>query len=135
MVEFSQAVAASVESDPRYAAEAYHFLRVVLGEALEVARRDGDGGDRHVSGPELLDAFRQLALRQFGPMAITVLEEWGIRRCEDVGEIVFNLIESGAFGRSDTDRREDFAGGYDFADAFVAPYLPASKRRRRNVCR
>src|SRR2546422_8271263 len=48
---------------------------------------------RHVSGQELLDGIREYALQLFGPMTLTVLEEWGIKRCEDFGEIVFNRSE------------------------------------------
>lgn len=128
-VDFVDAVAAAVSRDPRYAAEAYHFLQAVLTEAMQRQRKETGGEDRHVGGRELLEAFRESALREFGPMAITVLEEWGIGRCEDLGEMVFNLIAVGAFGASETDRREDFAGGYDFQRAFVDPFLPASRRR------
>jgi len=127
-VDFGDAVADAVSKDPRFPAEAYHFLQAVLADALHKMRKDSGGEDRHVSGGELLEAFRRCALRDYGPMARTVLDEWGVRRCENVGEMVFNLIEVGAFGRSDTDRREDFAEGYDFHEAFVIPFLPASKR-------
>ena len=129
-VDFADAVQAAVNQDSRYVAEAYIFLQGVLSDAVAKQRKDSGGEDRHVSGVELLDAFRVGALREFGPMAITVLEEWGVACCEDVGELVFNLIEVGAFGKSETDRREDFASGYSFQDAFVTPFLPASKREK-----
>ena len=61
-------------------------------------------------------------------MAMPVLQEWGISKTEDVGEMVFNLIEAGAFGKSEHDKPEDFMNGYDFHDAFVVPFLPASKQ-------
>lgn len=73
---------------------------------------------RHVSGQELLGGLRDLALEAFGPMARTVFEQWGITRTEDFGEIVFHLVEAGLLGKTDADRRSDFARGFDFADAF-----------------
>ena len=74
----------------------------------------------------MLDGFRELALKEFGPLALTVLDTWGVRRCEDVGEMVFNLIGVGAFGSTAEDSKEDFAGGYDFAEAFRRPFLPSA---------
>ena len=66
------------------------------------------GENKHVSGLELLDAFRERMLKQFGPMSMTLLDEWGIYRTQDVGKMVFNLIEVGAFGKSKHDQQEDF---------------------------
>jgi uncharacterized repeat protein (TIGR04138 family) len=60
-------------------------------------------------------------------MVITVLEEWGITRCEDFGEIVFNIVEAGLFSKTDTDSRADFQNGYDFEEAFRKPFLPQCK--------
>jgi uncharacterized repeat protein (TIGR04138 family) len=61
-------------------------------------------------------------------MTPTVLSEWGIRSCEDFGEIVFNLIKHKQATQSQTDSREDFKGGYDFDEAFRKPFLPAKPR-------
>ncbi|HTQ30800.1 MAG TPA: Minf_1886 family protein, partial [Opitutaceae bacterium] len=69
------------------------------------------------------------ALDQFGPLAKTVLNEWGITRCADFGDIVFNLIEYNVFSKNENDRREDFADVYNFEDAFVKPFRPAHTRR------
>jgi uncharacterized repeat protein (TIGR04138 family) len=60
-------------------------------------------------------------------MALTVLEEWGIKRCVDFGEIVFNMVEISLLAKTDRDSREDFQGGYDFEDAFRKPFLPQTK--------
>ncbi len=84
---------------------------------------------RHVSGQELLDGLREFALEEFGPMAQTVLGGWGVRRTEDFGEIVFNLVEAGLLGKTDQDSRADFANGYDFDDAFRNPFRPSAQRR------
>lgn len=125
--DFHDAVDQVVAQDVRYSTDAYYFLQEVLSQAVEKQRKDTGGETRHVSGGDLLEVFRERMLNQFGPMSTTVLEEWGISRCEDVGDIVFNLIEAGAFGKSERDQREDFMEGYDFKEAFVVPFLPQRK--------
>lgn len=73
---------------------------------------------RHVTGDELAWCCRDFAIDQFGPMSRTVLEHWGVRRTDDFGRIVFSLVEVGLLVTQPGDREEDFAGRYDFADAF-----------------
>jgi uncharacterized repeat protein (TIGR04138 family) len=80
-----------------------------------------------VTGRELLSGIRTYALAQFGPMAMTVLDEWGVTRCEDFGEIVFNMVDAGLLSKTDSDSREDFQGGYSFDEAFRNPFLPQGK--------
>jgi uncharacterized repeat protein (TIGR04138 family) len=82
---------------------------------------------RHITGQELLNGIRDYALAQFGPMAITVFEEWGIRKCPDFGEIVFNMVEIGLLAKTESDTRADFEGGYDFDDVFRKSFLPSYK--------
>jgi uncharacterized repeat protein (TIGR04138 family) len=110
--------------DPRYNREAYLFLREALEFTQRHVKRESDL-TRHVSGRELLDGIREFALKEYGPMTMLVLEEWGVRRCEDFGEIVFNMVEHQILKTTDNDTREDFKGGYDFADAFRTPFRPA----------
>ncbi len=58
-------------------------------------------------------------------MTLTLLHHWGLHRCEDVGAIVFHLVDKQVLGKTDQDSRSDFAGGYSFEDAFQRPFLPA----------
>ena len=74
--------------------------------------------------PELLDGVRQYALKEFGPMVMTVFDSWGIRSCEDIGHMVFNLIGAGVFGKTEDDSIKDFRNVYDFAEAFLRPFAP-----------
>jgi uncharacterized repeat protein (TIGR04138 family) len=62
-------------------------------------------------------------------MSLILLDQWGLKRGEDVGNIVYNLIGVGYFGKNDGDSLEDFSGGYDFTTAFSEPFLPSSKRQ------
>ena len=72
--------------------------------------------------------IRGFALAQFGPMAMTVFEEWGIHQCRDFGDIVFNMVENGLLAKTEKDNRADFDGGYDFYEAFRRPFLPSSQQ-------
>ncbi|MGH7561901.1 MAG: Minf_1886 family protein [Gemmatimonadales bacterium] len=78
---------------------------------------------RHVSGQELTHACREFALEQYGLMARTVLEHWGIRRTEDFGRIVFALVDVGLLVTQSNDRVEDFHEVYSFDVAFDASYV------------
>ncbi|MGA2543813.1 MAG: Minf_1886 family protein [Verrucomicrobiota bacterium] len=123
---FEQSVKKIIAADPRFDAEAYFFVR----EALDFTRR-ASGRPRNqvrdVSTSELLDGLRRYALETYGPMAVTVLAEWGVHRCEDFGEIVFNMIAHHCEGKSDTDSRDHFKSGYTFDDAFRKPFLPSPR--------
>jgi uncharacterized repeat protein (TIGR04138 family) len=78
---------------------------------------------RHVSGAELARACRDHALEQYGLMARQVLEFWGIRRTDDVGRIVFTLVEIGLLVTQPADREEDFRAVYEFDEAFDTSYV------------
>ena len=126
-LDFAEAVDLIVSRDPRYDREAYSFVRDALDYTVKLRKKSRElPPTSHVSGQQLLEGIRQYALKQFGPMVVTVLNYWGVRRCEDFGEMVFNLIRTGVFGKTDSDSLDDFKGGYSFDEAFVEPYLPAA---------
>ena len=77
---------------------------------------------RHVSGPELAWACRDFAQQQFGLLAQGVLTHWGITRTEDIGRIVFTLVEVGLLVTQPGDTESDFEGVYQFADALGDSY-------------
>jgi uncharacterized repeat protein (TIGR04138 family) len=130
--DFCEKLEQIVQQDPRFDREAYHFLRDALDFTIK-ARKKARETDPHVTGQQLLEGVRQYALRQYGPMVLTVLNYWGVRRCEDFGDMVFNFIRAGVFGKSETDSVDDFKGGYSFHEAFIAPYLPEKPPVRRRV--
>ena len=125
---FKEAIDQIVAQDPRYRPEAYCFLREALDHTQKMIGRPVKKNEvrRHVSGQELLKGIREYALQQFGPMTLTVFEEWGIKCCMDFGEIVFNMVETKLLAKTEQDSREDFRGGYDFHEAFRKPFLPSS---------
>ena len=134
MLDPSHRIAELLKEDPRYTFEAYVFVFEALSyaqNALEMGTESpsepaagaGSGGkeeepERHVTGQQLCEAIRRFALEQFGYMAKTVLNSWGIRGTGDFGEIVFNLIRIGQMRKTPQDRREDFEDIYDFESAF-----------------
>jgi len=128
--DFNEVVSLILKEDDRYAKESYVFLKRALDFTMDQERKKQGlsvSKQRHVSGQELLTGMRDYATEQFGPLAFTVLTSWGLKRCEDIGEMVFNLIDYGVFSKNEDDTREDFSSIYDFGDAFVKPYQP--KRR------
>ncbi len=122
---FFDAVDAICRRDKRYQPEAYLLIRDALDYTYHRLGKGGSPGpERHVSGLELLEGFRELSLQEFGPMAAKVMSRWGLKESFDVGQIVFNLVEGGLLGTSPTDSPEDFRDQVSFHDAFVVPYLP-----------
>ncbi len=124
-IGFAEALDSIVTSDPRYQRDAYVFLRDALDFTTKQQKKIKGATVRHVAGPELLDGVRQYALKEFGPLVITVFSSWGIHCCEDIGHMVFNLIDAGIFGKTEQDSIEDFKNVYDFKEAFVKPFAPA----------
>ncbi len=109
--------------DERYHPYAYAFVKQAVETASKQKQRRPGGPRTHISATELLESVRLLALEEFGYLAKTVLNYWGVHRSEDVGEIVFNMFALGLLGRSGRDQRADFAGGFDFQEAFVDAYV------------
>ncbi len=123
-VKFDVAISTILKNDTRFKSDAYYFLR----EALEKTVKDLRPGElvehSHISARELLTGFKEYALNQLGPMALPILESWGVNSGRDVGQMVYNLIQVEAFGKSEDDDPRDFEGWMSFADAFQGPYRP-----------
>lgn len=126
-VVFDVAIELVLTRDTRYPREAYLFLREALEHTQQQIAQQSKGEARHVSGRELLLGLREYSLRQFGPMTLTVFDEWGIHDGEDFGAMVFNMVAAGLLAKTDRDCLDDFRGVYDFEEAFRKPFLPPSK--------
>jgi uncharacterized repeat protein (TIGR04138 family) len=105
------------ERNPRFHARSYLFVLQALHSVIQALDEP-----RHISGRELTEGVRELALDRYGPMARTVLEHWGIHSTEDVGGVVFAMVEQGILIKQDGDQPEDFADVFDFEEAFEANY-------------
>lgn len=130
-IGFAEALDSIVASDSRYQRDAYVFLRDALDFTTKQQKKVKGALVRHVAGPELLHGVRQYALKEFGPMVVTVFASWGIHNCEDIGHMVFNLIGAGIFGKTEEDSIEDFKNVYDFQEAFVKPFAPEKQSAAR----
>ena len=129
---FDEAIARLCARDSRYPPQAYLFLHEGLMFSLDQVK-EKEGRTRQISGAELSDGLRRYALRQFGPLALTVLARWNIHATRDFGELVFALLAAGLLGKTDEDKIEDFDHLFDFHDAFRAPFLPKPRRRAPTV--
>lgn len=128
VMQFEQSVVSILKRDKRFDPHAYFFLKDALDFTLKRIAESNGGQARHVSGPELLAGCRDYALEQFGPMASTLMNEWSIRKCQDLGDMVFHLIEEQVFGKQDSDKKEDFSEVFDFQASLITPFVPAKRR-------
>jgi uncharacterized repeat protein (TIGR04138 family) len=127
-----------LQRDSRYPFEAYEFVFNALAHTQRMLDRLPEDDPRvsgptskksatgerqhHVSGPELLEGVRDLALREFGLLARTVFRMWGINATDDIGEIVFNLIDAELMSQTNEDRKSDFHNVYDMDRALTEGY-------------
>ena len=102
---------------PAYSETAYLFILSALHYTIESLNEP-----RHITGRELADGCRELAIDRWGLMARSVLEYWGIRSTRDLGAIVFALVECGVLVKQESDALDDFEGVYDFSTAFDRDY-------------
>lgn len=147
-MNFRDEIGRVIAKDPRYSLEAYAFvlesLHLARNRKLRTIRRNARrrgsqttargavAASAHVSGRQVCHAARRLALRQYGMMAIPVLERWGLRSTSDIGEIIYNLIASGDLDKTPEDSREDFNDVFDFETALRATPTSPDDAPREN---
>lgn len=93
-----------------------------LGRTTESPDLDVEEEGAHISGQELLEGIRQLAIKEFGMVTVAVFKHWGITTTEDFGRIVFDFIERGTMRKTDRDQLSDFFDVYDFEQVFIHDY-------------
>ncbi len=107
----------------RYHKHAYEFVFKALHFTQETLQKTSEvEAEAHVSGGELLEGAREYARQQYGRLARVVLEHWGVRRTDDIGRIVFELVERGEMRKTDRDTLADFYDVYDFETVFEREY-------------
>jgi len=110
-----------VDKDCRFSMQSYQFIFEALDYTASHLGKKYNSSieeERHVTGQELSEGIKQFAMEKFGYMTRIVLEQWGITKSGDFGEIVFNLVDSGLMGKTETDTLEDFKDLYDFYSEF-----------------
>jgi len=116
----------------RFAREAYVFVVAALGETVRAlpADRLADPSRRHLTGQELTAGIIRIARDEFGPLAPMVFREWGVQRTEDLGAIVFELVDAGQLSARPEDTPADFATGIDLPAALAGSADPSLPRGR-----
>ena len=123
-----------MKQDSRYSSGAYFFIRRALDHTIKEMNEAGkERSSQHVSGSELLEGIRDYALEQYGPMTYTLFDHWGVSKTRDFGDIVFNLVEFGVFGKTEKDDREDFDNVFNFNEAFLEPFKPVTGDKNRGM--
>jgi len=118
-----------IQQDGRYPPQAVQFVREGLNHTVQKYHTGTakPGGRRHVSGPQLCQGIRELALQRWGPLARSVLKHWNITATRDFGEIVFLLVSNGWMQKEPSDSVDDFDDVYDFDEAFDDDFEIASE--------
>lgn len=107
--EIEQAILrASTELAGIYRLDAFRFVLAAVG----YTQRQMDE-PRHITGEELCRGFIDQAQEHFGPLGAPVLRHWGVKSTNDIGAIVFALIEQGVLGKNPEDTMKDFTNLFD----------------------
>ncbi|MCL6465510.1 MAG: hypothetical protein K6T77_01995 [candidate division WOR-3 bacterium] len=106
--------------DKRFPLEAYLLINDGLQYTYKMT-----GRKEHITPAELLEGIRRLMVERYGPLAKMVLNSWNIFTTDDIGQVVFNLLEAGLLVKTAFGRLEDYHAVYDFDRAFVKDYVIA----------
>lgn len=126
--EFDQIVLDICQEDPRYHPDAYEFVMEALGFTQKKFKQE-----RHVNGRQYLEGIKALLLRKFGPMTMTILDHWGVKKTEDFGNIVYNLERHKVIAKDQDDHYEAFKDVYDFQKVFDEGYRKELARRLKTM--
>lgn len=120
-VNFFDAVKRIRSRDTRYAPEAYAL--VMDGVAYTIQQI---GEARHVSAGELLDHLCDFAKGRYGIMAYSILLKWGLKSTEDVGAVVYALIDEGELTEQEGDSLAGFSRVFDLEQKLEGEYFDRS---------
>lgn len=115
-----------VASTGGFSVDAYFFLQAGIHRAAEHvhgrATSKTPDGARHVSGRQLCETLRDLAIEHWGFMAPVVLRSMGFKCTRDFGRLVFAFVDAGHWHKQPTDSIDDFNDIYNFRDTFERQY-------------
>jgi len=100
--------------DGRYNPQAIKFVYEGLGYTAKKLLAEPE----HITGQNLCEGLRKLAIEKWGRLAMLVLNSWGIKTTRDFGEIVYLMIKNKWMSAQPTDSIDDFNDLYDFKAAF-----------------
>lgn len=99
---------------------ALRYTQQMLGK--NPPRHAEEEEEAHITGQQLLEGIRQLALERYGLLAKTVFRQWNITCTEDFGKIVFELVDRGEMRKTDEDSLDDFRNIFEFDAALDRAY-------------
>jgi uncharacterized repeat protein (TIGR04138 family) len=113
-----------VEDVGLYPPEAYAFIQRGLTHTVQKmhGKQKDPKASRHVTGHDLCEGLREVALAEWGRLARTVLRRWNITSTLDFGRMVFAMVEAGLMQKTEDDSIEDFRNVYEFRTAFESEY-------------
>jgi uncharacterized repeat protein (TIGR04138 family) len=104
----------------RYPLEAYIFVLEALDFTIYMQGTTGGAlTSSHITPTELLSGIERYAIEEFGSMAPYTFNSWGVTDTVDFGTLVFDMVAAGLLNKTESDKRSDFADGFDFKQAFV----------------
>ncbi len=122
--DFATIIEEICETDPTYKDDAYEFVM----DALSYTQKKFKSA-KHVSGDQILTGIKELLLKRFGPMTLTVLRHWGVTTTEDFGRIIFHLVDNKVLSKTEDDNIDTFLNAYDFEEVFNQGYRKQLHKR------
>jgi uncharacterized repeat protein (TIGR04138 family) len=105
----------------------YNGLMLAKAAVHQASRNETPLGQmpQHFGAIAVCRAIRQLTLAHFRKprKAIRGLRNWGVYRSEDVGTMVFALVNANLCEATESDQQSDFDGIFTLDDLFVRPDL------------
>ena len=117
-VSFFDAVKRIRSRDRRYEPEAYALVMDSVAYAIQTI-----GERRHISSAELLVHLCDFVKDRYGILAYSMLKKWRVRSTEDIGAIVYGLIDEGELTEQDGDSLAGFSGVFDLRERLELGYF------------
>lgn len=115
---FFDAVKRIRNRDRRYSPDAYALVMDSVAYAIQTI-----GKPRHISAAELLVHLCQFAKGKYGILAYSMLEMWGLRSTEDIGAVVYALIDEGELTEQEGDSLGGFSSVFDLHEKLEIGYF------------
>lgn len=122
-----------LKRDARYPAGAYE---VVLDTISFIRNYKALKGQKmgHIYGQDLCKYMIKFLVHGFGLMANQVAEDCGFKQSEDVGNVVYNMIEVGLLNKSEEDKKSHFYALFDVPEAINREFENANFCKRAKIC-
>lgn len=108
---------------PEYHVDAYRFLYLATSPlSYLLFPKKKRSRVKHLSAKEYYEKVCELALHEYGPMAIKVFEHWGLKQTKDIANATYYMIEAGLLYKQQKESKADFIGLKPLSEALSAPF-------------